>query len=341
MPLSLPLLAPPPNNTIPLPTLSPVSSAAQPPVSSSVPQVSANPIAPSGTTWTYTPYTQPLFNDTGSPSPQDVVQGALGDCYLMSDLQQLARENPTFIKDHITPVSNPTDPDHPNYAVQVYNAAGTPETVIVDGTQLSVPSMAVGAGGQSESGVGQGPADALWPTIYEKAFAIANDDTVVQLASGGFSDKAWETLTGRAGTQTSGMVSASTLAGAMSDSSTAYNVNTNHAISTLSGWNGSSATFDNGRYVLTASSQDSDVMHIVDTQSPNQESWDIPVDHIMAVVGASSASDGSMVRVSLANPWGPSLTNEMNMQDIPYAVLQEVVASTYQLPVPTSSSTGG
>lgn len=100
----------------------------------------------------------PLFGSDGVPRPDDVRQGALGDCYLLAALAALAHEHPGAIRRLIT--------DHGNGTYTVHLPTGDVTVddqlpVVVD-EQLS-PTYAQPA-----------PSGALWPAIIEKAAAVAS-----------------------------------------------------------------------------------------------------------------------------------------------------------------------
>jgi hypothetical protein len=103
----------------------------------------------------------PLFGP-GGPTPDDVRQGAVGDCYLVATLSSIAQRDPGLIRKHIADLGGG------KYAVSFTNG-GRPETVTVD-AELPVdwsntPSYAhLGAG------------NSLWVALFEKAFVYLRSE---------------------------------------------------------------------------------------------------------------------------------------------------------------------
>jgi hypothetical protein len=166
----------------------------------------AEPQIDAGDNYTYKPladanYIQArgseLFPASG-PSPDDVVQGTNGDCYLLASAAALANSNPSAIQNMIKDNGNGT------YGVTLYYQ-GKPETVSVDS---SVPEDA-----NADPMYAQFTADnsngkaVLWPLLLEKAFAKFSDqhpdvlDTTQQgfnaLNQGGYGAEAMAALTGQ------------------------------------------------------------------------------------------------------------------------------------------------
>lgn len=99
----------------------------------------------------------PLFGPTGVPSPDDVRQGALGDCFLMAAMAAIAQQDPSAIRRMIT--------DHGNGTYTVHLASGD---VTVDDQLPMVFDDSPGPAYAHPA-----PAGALWPAIIEKAVALA------------------------------------------------------------------------------------------------------------------------------------------------------------------------
>jgi hypothetical protein len=131
-------------------------------------------------------------------SPDDVEQGVLGDCYLLSAMAAVARANPDAIRRLIS------GPDEKNkYSVTIYVDTGgwfkkslTPKVVKVD---PYVPT----SGGRPV--LGRSPMDPgwtdeeLWVLLIEKAYASVRGD--YETIEGGFGAPAMEALTGQSSTQ--------------------------------------------------------------------------------------------------------------------------------------------
>ena len=117
----------------------------------------------------YSPVSGSLFGASG-PSYLDVRQGAVGDCWLMASLAEVAARDPSDIRNMFTDLGSTTESGSTVelYKVRFFNGAGVPEYVTVD-TEL--PS-----GGdyydQPVNGV-------LWVALAEKAYGEANGAGIV------------------------------------------------------------------------------------------------------------------------------------------------------------------
>jgi hypothetical protein len=135
----------------------------------------------------YTTKSAPVFESTG-PSMNDIDQGALGDCYLLSSLAEVAYQNPTAISSMITDNGNNT------YGVRFYYN-GAAEYVTVNNAL---------ANGGSVFNAGT----YMWASLVEKAFAqfqainLDTGNTVdygnswSTIGNGGWPDNALEAITG-------------------------------------------------------------------------------------------------------------------------------------------------
>jgi hypothetical protein len=141
--------------------LSHVASSA--PTSPSSPQNTVQIIEPAAAT-PYSPVSGSLFGTNG-PSYQDVRQGAVGDCWLLSSLAAVAARYPSDIKNMFTYQGTAVENGATVglYKVRFFNNAGTAEYVTVD-TEL--PS-----GGSYYDNPAGG---ILWVALAEKAYAEAN-----------------------------------------------------------------------------------------------------------------------------------------------------------------------
>ncbi len=125
---------------------------------------------------------QSLWGDASDPVDYTHVrQGSIGDCYLISAMISLAKEDPGIIQDLIT--------ENPNGTYTVNFADGTSEIV--------TPDLVYTADGQPAFARSEG-SDATWPAVIEKAYAQKfggwGDDPGI---TGGQSSVAIEALTGR------------------------------------------------------------------------------------------------------------------------------------------------
>jgi Calpain family cysteine protease/RTX calcium-binding nonapeptide repeat (4 copies) len=111
----------------------------------------------------------PLFSSAG-PSPTDVRQGYVGDCYFMATLAAIARVNPDIIRQSVADLGDGT------YAVR-FRAGGLETYIRVDGdlpTSGNTPAYArLGAQGST------------WVAILEKAFAYYRNGSGTYASLGG------------------------------------------------------------------------------------------------------------------------------------------------------------
>ena len=117
----------------------------------------------------YSPVSGSLFGANG-PSYLGVHQGAVGDCWLMASLAEVATRNPSDIQNMFTDLGSTTENGSvvELYKVRFFDSAGAPEYVTVD-TEL--PS-----GGGYYDRVTNG---VLWVALAEKAYAEANGSGIV------------------------------------------------------------------------------------------------------------------------------------------------------------------
>ncbi len=117
----------------------------------------------------YSPVSGSLFGATG-PSYLDVHQGAVGDCWLMTSLAEVATRNPSDIQNMFTDLGSTTENGSvvELYKVRFFDSAGTPEYITAD-TEL--PS----GGGYYDRVTNS----VLWVALAEKAYAEANGAGVV------------------------------------------------------------------------------------------------------------------------------------------------------------------
>ena len=122
----------------------------------------------------------PLFGPTG-PSPDDVAQGAVGDCFYLAVLSAVAKTDPAKIRQSILDMGDGT------YLVQ-FVRGGSKVFVRVD-AQLPVwPD-----GTPAYAGLGQG--QSLWVAIMEKAYAIFHGPGASYASiDGGWMDEAFASM---------------------------------------------------------------------------------------------------------------------------------------------------
>jgi hypothetical protein len=100
----------------------------------------------------------PLFASAG-PTEDDVIQGGVGDCYLMSFLSGLAKTDPNRIRQYVTDLGDGS------YAVDFHDANHHDAFVRVDGW---LPTVAPGVLQYAQLGKD----NALWVAIIEKAWTF-------------------------------------------------------------------------------------------------------------------------------------------------------------------------
>lgn len=113
----------------------------------------------------------------------NIAQGSIGDCWLLSSLGAVAQNDPEFLQEHIS-----YDKESDTYTVTLYED-GEPVDVTVDSTALS--SQARGEDGEYS-----------WVTIYEKAIAAQMGGDFEHL-NADQPEKAMEYITGQDADQNS------------------------------------------------------------------------------------------------------------------------------------------
>lgn len=117
----------------------------------------------------YTPVSGSLFGPNG-PSYTDVVQGAVGDCWLEASLAETAARDPQDIRNMFTYDGTTVEGGNTVgvYSVQLFDSSGHAHSVIVD-TELPAGG---GLYDHPQNGV-------LWVALAEKAYAEANGAGIV------------------------------------------------------------------------------------------------------------------------------------------------------------------
>ncbi len=133
-------------------------------------------------------------------SADDALQGALGNCYLVSGLASLANVRPEVIRDAIraNPDGTYTVTFHKDSFLGLFSRGKTPVEVTVDAdmptTDGKTPLYAHGRDAQE-----------LWPMLIEKAYAQL-DGGYQHVGVGGSPVTIWQALTGKAGAMTANAV---------------------------------------------------------------------------------------------------------------------------------------
>jgi hypothetical protein len=149
-----------------------------------------------------------LYGASGKPSPADVHQGQIGDCYFLSSLASLAAMRPDLIQDAIhyrgtTDESEAGKTVHvSHYDVTLYKRVPDPKggyalvkkTVQVN-DKLPV-SKNVWDGQQYKMVLVDSPRGANWVALMEKAFAATNPQGYAGIGQGGVPSEGMEALTG-------------------------------------------------------------------------------------------------------------------------------------------------
>ena len=134
--------------------------------------------------------------DTTAISVNDIHQGQLGDCFVLSPLGEIAMDQPGFISNAIHVNGNGTE------AVTLYTAAnGTlPSWSTTAFKPVTETVTNVFAGGSVNNGATQAVSNGIkeiWPQVIEKAVATL-DGGYAKIANGGSPLLAMEELTGHA-----------------------------------------------------------------------------------------------------------------------------------------------
>ncbi|MBI5546994.1 MAG: hypothetical protein HY901_24195 [Deltaproteobacteria bacterium] len=140
-------------------------------------------------------FSGPLFKD--GPTPEDVQQGQIGDCYLPAAMAALAKAQPDVIQKMIK--DNGDGTYTVTFKAQQWDAMGgyVDEPVTVDG-DLYVRHNGTPLYGASNSADKKPKTMELWFPLFEKAYAQwkGSYDTI---GSGGYTPTVWEACLGRPG----------------------------------------------------------------------------------------------------------------------------------------------
>jgi hypothetical protein len=124
----------------------------------------------------------PLFAADG-PSPDDIEQGAVGDCWYLSTLGATARRDPAAIRHTVIELGDGT------YAVRFEDANSQPVYVRVDG---DLPTTSWGALQYANAGRD----NSLWVAVMEKAYACFRFGSLASYTDldGGWMSEAFDAL---------------------------------------------------------------------------------------------------------------------------------------------------
>jgi hypothetical protein len=114
----------------------------------------------------YLDYSENRLFSPGGPDIEDIQQGVLGDCYLLSTLGAAAKMNPDWIRQSVVDLGDRT------YAVRFVDEDGGEWYVRVD---AQLPVNRPEDGDYEPAYAALGPKETLWVPIIEKAFAYFRD----------------------------------------------------------------------------------------------------------------------------------------------------------------------
>lgn len=130
----------------------------------------------------------PLFPQAG-PSPEDVGQQALGDCYFLAALASIAKSKPAVIREVVKDLGGG------NFAVRFFRkrvVGGKPPSFVPEWVGVD-SEVYVTADGKPVYAKGN---KALWPAVVEKGYAVWKGQGSYEAISGGFSNDAFEQVLG-------------------------------------------------------------------------------------------------------------------------------------------------
>jgi hypothetical protein len=227
----------------------------------------------------YSASSNQLFGASG-PSINDVNQGYLGDCYLLSSLAEVAQQDAGLISSMFTSNGNNT------YGVRFY-VDGTPEYVTVNN------SLAYGGSAFNQ-------ATDIWASLAEKAYAqlqaggnitgnaIAGGNSWSAIGNGGAAEYALEEITG---------ASAITDFVANGNSWADVVYNSSLAMTSYSSGNSTFSTLDTLIYDLA---QGDDLILSSNTNASSGGYTTLIADHAMSIYGY----DNKTGMLEIRNPWG-------------------------------------
>ncbi|MBE9541804.1 MAG: DUF4157 domain-containing protein, partial [Proteobacteria bacterium] len=136
----------------------------------------------------------PIFNQTG-PDPEDISQGALGDCYALAALASIAKQQPRVITDMVKETAANT------VAVRFFDKAGDPPKFTPEWTKVD---KEVYVDQETQQPIYAKGNKALWPALVEKAYAvfIGKAKGYEGIGGGGYSHDTFEQVLGQPATKT-------------------------------------------------------------------------------------------------------------------------------------------
>ena len=147
--------------------------------------------------------TTPKFSDKnlygpGGPSPRDIIQDSLGDCFFLAPLGALAMQNPAIVRGAIH-----YDSTKWQFRVKLHNWKGEVKYIWV--TQSELQNNVNRQGGSTVDNTGK--YERIWPTVIETAYAKLLDTNhsngldqgYRKLNEGGWAAQAFKVLTGDSG----------------------------------------------------------------------------------------------------------------------------------------------
>lgn len=228
----------------------------------------------------YSASSSPLFGSAG-PSMNDINQGQLGDCYLLSCLAEVAKQNSGVISSMFTSNGNNT------YGVRFY----------VDGAAQYVTVNDSLANGGNVFNYGTD----IWASLAEKAYAQLQAGGVVTgnvvnygnswstIGNGGFPAYALEEITG-----------ASAITNFSASGNSWTTIVYNSALSTTSVASGSSTASVLGTLSADLSKGDDLVLSSNTSATDSSGKTTLVADHAMSIYGY----DSSTGMLEIRNPWG-------------------------------------
>jgi Calpain family cysteine protease len=244
-----------------------------------LPSLSLSALGQSNLNPTYQNSTLPLYGPTGAPTYEDVNQGYLGDCYLVSSLGEIALKDPAAIEDMITSNGNGT------YGVR-FMVNGQPDYVTVN-SELPVMGAGYSWANGSTLEFANGAADD-WVALIEKAYAELNAQTG---ASHGMElNSASDSYEGIA----AGTASALTLLTGQSEAG--YALNPHESATALASIMSTVASaWSAGEEVLMS--------------TPANSNGNLVGDHMYMVVGVNASTD----TFTIQNPWNSAYSGPLAM----------------------------
>jgi hypothetical protein len=258
--------------------------------------------------------------DANAISPNDITQGRIGDCYLLSAIKGIAGTNPQGIAKLITENKNDT------YSVKLFNAkSGAWESFSVDLPEVRLGNLSKG-----------GDNGEVWVRVLECAYAKLLDKQkhpdgrglnpngdLVDLGNGGWPNDAMTALTGSPATHETMSASSTTVSkistalanGQAVNISTNVNLpspNENNLVG-LHAYNVTAITLVGGRHVLTLSNPWNKKGAGGEPQSPGLAPNQVYLD---SIVLSGTANQMYIAQTPPTKPLGPEVVTDRKNQII-------------------------